>query len=199
MFTPESIVELLQNYGYWVLLPIATLEGPFIALLAGLLVGMGILSGPISFCILMLGDMLGDSIYYSMGYFARRKTFPSWYRYLGITEVRVHKLERHFKNHDWKILFFAKTQALGSVILFSAGFARMSYGKYMVYNVLGSLPKVLIFLTIGYHFIKGYEQIDGFVNLAGLFSILIGVTLLLGYWIFARYFNSTQDLNELKK
>lgn len=195
MFTPESIVALLQHYGYWVLLPIATLEGPFISLLAGLLVGMGILSAPISFGVLMLGDMIGDTIYYSMGYFARRKHFPSWYRYLGITEERVAKLEKHFKNHDWKILFFAKTQALGSVILFSGGFAHMPYKKYMVYNVLGSLPKVALFLTVGYHFIKGYEQIDGFVNLAGIFSILVGVTLLLGYWAFTRYFNG----NGLKK
>ena len=196
MFTTAHIADLLAHYGYAMLLPVATMEGPLVSILAGMLVSLGILDAWISFAVLMAGDMLGDTLYYTLGRFGRRKEFPRWYRFIGITEERVHRLEKFFKAHDWKILFFAKTQAIGSVILFSAGFAHMNYKKYMFYNILGSLPKVAIFLSVGYFFTQGYAQVDGYVNAAGIFSVMLGVTLLIGYFVFKHYFNSTELLDE---
>ena len=49
-----------------------------------------------------------------------------------------------------------KTQALGSPILVAAGIAKAPFGKYILYNTLGSLPKVILFQVIGYYFGKSY-------------------------------------------
>jgi membrane protein DedA with SNARE-associated domain len=192
----SGILELLTQYGYAIIFPISIIEGPMVAALAGFLVSVGRLNAVLVFLLLLLGDMIGDTLYYCLGYFFRRGKVPKWLGYIGIKDHNVHVFEHYFQKHDWKIILLGKTQAVGVVILFSAGFARMSYKKFMAYNVLGSTPKIILFEGIGFYFGESYKQLDSYFNYAAIASMALALALLGGYFLFKRYLKTHYE--ELK-
>src|ERR1700681_1928234 len=63
----DHIVYLLTEYKYLILFPLAIVEGPIIAVIAGFLCTAGFLNPLLVFPIIVLGDITGDSICYSIG------------------------------------------------------------------------------------------------------------------------------------
>lgn len=183
MFTTAHLFALLATYGYAILFPLSVVEGPVVAMIAGFFVSTGALNGVLVFCLLMAGDMVGDTLYYGLGKMFRRKKIPRILQAIGITEPRVQRFDLLFEKHDWKILLLGKTQAVGGVILFSAGFARMPYLPFLAYNFIGSLPKVLLFLVIGYYFGNALKDLDHVVSDVALISFGLAVLLLISYVI----------------
>lgn len=191
-----GILALLTHYGYAIIFPISILEGPMVATLAGFLVSIGSLNAIIVFLLLLLGDMLGDTLYYALGRFTRRGKVPRWLGFLGIADHNVHIFEHYFQKHDWKIILLGKTQAVGSVILFSAGFAKMPYKKFMGYNIVGSIPKIILFEGIGFYFGEAYNRLSTYFDYAAVASLALALVLLGGYWLFKRYLKTHYE--ELK-
>ena len=58
---PMQLIALLGQYGYWVLLPIAVVEGPAITMVAGALVAAGQMDGVTACILLILADLVGDA------------------------------------------------------------------------------------------------------------------------------------------
>ncbi len=189
-FTNTELLDLLTQYGYGIVFPISVLEGPIIATLSGFLVSLKVFNPFLATLVLILGDLVGDTLYYGLGRAFRRKKIPGWLRFVGIRDDNVHTFEGYFHKHDWKIILLGKTQAVGSAILFTAGFAKIPYKRYMLYNLLGSAPKVLLFEAIGYYFGKAYTEFDSYLNAIGLLSFLFAAFMLLAYFLFKRYLKS---------
>lgn len=186
-FTNIELLDLLTQYGYGIVFPVSILEGPIVATLSGFLVSLGVFNLVYVTLILVLGDLVGDTLYYLLGRAFRRKKVPRWFRFFGIRDDNVHTFEGYFHKHDWKIILLGKTQAVGAAILFTAGFVKLPYKKYMLYNLLGSAPKVLLFEAVGYYFGKAYTELDSYVNTVGLLSFLFASFMLLAYFLFKRY------------
>ncbi len=178
MSTLDQIIALLTTYKYFILFPVSILEGPIIAIIAGFLCSSGILNPFIAGLVLLLGDMTGDTLYYSLGRFGGRPFLRKWGHLFGVNEDKVFRTEEHFKKHAGKTILFGKTQAWGSVILTAAGLAKMPYGKYMWLNILGSILKVLIFLVLGYYFGKAYSVLNEYMGIYAVvsFALVIGAT-----------------------
>ncbi len=145
------LLDLFARYGYVALLPLSITTGPLVAVLAGIVVSLGSWNWFVAFVMLMLADITGDALYYALGRLGRTDTVSRWWNYLHLSEKKLAPFERKFHEHDWKLLFFAKTQIIGSVILVAAGVAKMPFGKYILYNIVGSLPKVALFEWVGFY------------------------------------------------
>jgi len=189
-FTNTELLDLLTQYGYGIVFPVSILEGPIVATLSGFLVSLGVFNFIFVTLVLVLGDLVGDTLYYLLGRSFRRKKVPRWLRFVGIRDDNVQRFEGYFHKHDWKIILLGKTQAVGAAILFSAGFAKLPYKKYMLYNLLGSAPKVLLFEAIGYYFGRAYSEFDSYLNTIGILSFLFAGFMLLAYFLFKRYLKS---------
>lgn len=185
-----GILALLTHYGYAIIFPISIVEGPMVAALAGFLVSIGDLDAVLVFLLLLLGDMVGDTLYYLLGYFSRGKKVPRWLGIFGIREDNVKTFDRYFHEHDWKIILLGKTQPVGGAILFSAGFSKMSYKRFMAYNIVGSIPKIILFEGIGYYFGEAYNKLGTYFDYAAGASFVIALVLLGGYFLFKRYLKS---------
>ena len=110
---------------------------------------------------------------------------------MGITSERVQKLESHFDKHTVKTLVFGKwTQALGSVVLVSAGVAKIPFKKFVIFNFLPTLPKSLVFVLIGYFFGYAYVQINHYINYG---SIALGVIVFVFLFF---YFEGIQTIKK---
>lgn len=179
---------LIGHYGYLIMFLLAVPEGPIVAVIAGFFVSLGALDAYLSFAVLFFGDVVGDALYYALGRWGGEKFIPRFGKYVGITEKKVGIFKKRFLKHDWKIILFSKTQAVGSAMLFSAGFVRMPFWRYLLYNSIGTIPKVLLFEVIGIYFGRGYASINTYIGYVGIASFAFAFLLLGAYWWFKRKF-----------
>lgn len=186
MIQLDSIVQLLETYKYALLFPISVVEGPIVAVIAGFLCSENFLSIPITFLVLMAGDMGGDTMYYSIGRFGGHAFLRKWGNFFGIKEDKVMKTEEHFKKHAVKTLLIGKTQALGGIILAAAGLGKMPFSRYMWINILGSIPKVALFMVLGYYFGQGYRLINTYLGITTAIITGIAILSIIAYFLYFR-------------
>ncbi len=184
---PLQLISMLGQYGYWVLIPIAVIEGPAITMVAGALVAAGQMDGVTAGLLLIVADLVGDALYYGLGRFANAPLARRLTKWLKVTPEKLGKLEQRFRANDWKLILIGKTQGLGSIILYFAGASRMPFGRYMMLNLLGTVPKVIIFELIGYFLGLGVLSSAHYINYVTAMMFGAAFVLLGLYWVFRRY------------
>ena len=183
---------LLIKYRYFILFPIAVIEGPIITVISGFLLAQGFFNVFILFSVFIIGDLVGDILYYSLGRYGGLKILKKWGHLINMDEKKIEELSPRFKKHEVKISLFGKTQAIGSVVLFIAGLTKMNFRKFIIVNGLASLPKVIIFLLIGYYFGSAYVAIDSYMKKIGIISTLI---LVIGFIIYFLHIRKKNEKN----
>ena len=184
-------IQLIETYTYFVIFPISIVEGPIIAMIAGFLVSSGILKWYIVAGVLLLGDILGDLFYYAVGRYSEQLVIRRWGQYVGITRERVEIFKSQFLNHSIKLILFSKTQPAGAAVLFAAGVARMPFWKYLFYAVLGSIPKVVLFMAAGYYLGEGILNANKYLGWGAAISTGIAILLVMFYLAIKLYIKRT--------
>lgn len=145
----QQIIFLLTAHKYLFLFPVVVVEGPIITVIAGFLSSLGPLNIFIAYAVVVVGDIVGDIMYYALGYYGRQRFINRWGRFLGITLERVERLEKHFEKHSGRTLIIGKlSHGVGAVVLVAAGIARVPFRKFVWYNFIPSLPKSLLFYSL---------------------------------------------------
>ncbi len=178
------VLPWLIRYKYLLLFPILVVEGPIITVIAGFLVSVGDLNFLRTYALAVTADLIGDSLYYAVGRLGAHRVIDRWGKYLGVTWCQVEKVKRHFDRHVGMSLVLGKlTHGVGGLILLVAGVAEVPYGVFLWFNLVGTLPKSLLFLLVGFYFGHGYEKINTYLNDVALvtgFAVLVaGLAFLL--------------------
>lgn len=178
-----TIVEISQwtaDYGIWVLLPIAIIEGPIATVIAGFMVSLGKVSPFVVYAIVVLGDILGDALMYVLGrwFYRHVERFGKW---IGMTEEKKKRVTDFFLAHERKALVFSKVaHGIGITGLLTAGALRIPYRRYALMCGIVSVVQALLFFGIGYFFGHAAQQIAGvFKEVAVLGSMVFCVVLFL--------------------
>lgn len=181
--TLDQLLTLLLTYKYLIIFPIAILEGPGLAILCGVLIARNVLDPFLTYFLLMLGEIIGDSFYYVLGRYGGRPFIKKWGHLVKMREEKLIALEHHFHHHAPKrTLFLGKTQPWGSVILFAAGTAKMNFLKFMFINTSASLIKVACLLAFGYYFNQAYVAVDKDLQYVALFLTIIAIPLVIYFF-----------------
>src|SRR6185369_16529018 len=143
MFGLDHVVQLLIQYKYLFLFPIAVVEGPIISIISGFLVSTHILNPFITYGVLVSGDIVGDSAYYVLGRYGGERFIIRWGHYFGADSKTLSRAKETLTRHGSKLYVFGKVQGLGSVILMAAGAARMPFLRYIMINTLITFVKTL--------------------------------------------------------
>ncbi len=190
----SQIAPLVSQYGYAVLFPIAVVEGPAVTIVAGALVASGQFDGLLVFAMLVVADLLGDALYYSLGRWGHTPFLERVEKRLALTQERFKPLEEGFRRHDWKFLLIGKTQPFGSLFLYFAGATKMPIGRYLVVNLLATAPKVLLFEGIGYFLGFGVAHSMKLIDWFSFVLFGIAAVLIYAYYRIRKYFT-----NEISK
>jgi membrane protein DedA with SNARE-associated domain len=189
--TAIHLFLLLLQYGYFLLFPIAVIEGPIAAIVAGALVASGALNLYVVILVLVFADLVGDLLYYSLGRWGHVRFLENLIEKIGITNERLEPLTHNFKKNSRKLLLIGKTQGLGSIILYFAGVAKMPLPRFIGWNLVGTLPKVIIFVTVGYFFGQSLIQSQHAIDYFTLSSFGIALVLIVFYFA-AKWFLETK-------
>lgn len=194
-----SPVALLLAYRYWILFPLALVEGPVVSIIAGLLVSHGTFALVPTFIILFLGDAIPDALYYSIGRLSHRGNFLKRHGHrFGITEHRLAAMERLWRHHTAKSVMLSKwAYGLSTALLLSAGLVRLPARKYFSYVVPLAMAQSAALLAIGYYFGSSYQLVSKYIEGAG-WIVAAGVVIFLVIYFFATRYAKRTFLQDTK-
>jgi membrane protein DedA with SNARE-associated domain len=183
MISLDQMMELMQGYGLWLLAPVAIVEGPFVSVIAGYLAHLGVFNVVAAFLILVLADLVGDTLFYLFGRKGIRLLSPRWRARLGLSDDRLINLADHFRDKGGRTLIIGKlTHSLGAFALIAAGVAHMRFLPFLWFNLIATLPKSLFFIALGYTLGVAYKRVDSYIFWFSLVP-LVALTI----WGLGRY------------
>lgn len=173
--TFSGALAWVKSVGYFVMFLAMVIEGPVITSAAAFAAALGYFNIFIVLLLSIAGDLVGDYIYYGIGYFGRVNFVEKYGHHVGLTEKRMKKMERLIKTHPKKTLTAIKlAPLLPAPGLMMIGASKMPMRRYTWLTFLVALPKSLLFLALGYYFGAAYDRFSTvFQN--GEYILLIGI------------------------
>lgn len=161
----RHLAEFVQNYGPWVYLLLflivfcetglvvtPILPGDSLLFAVGALCGIGVMDLSLSGVLLVGAAILGDTVNYAIGYRVGPKIFrKQTSRWLNPKHLdRTHEFMERYGAKAIVLARFAPI--LRTFAPFVAGIGKMTYFRFMTYNVVGGIAWVAGFLLAGYFF-----------------------------------------------
>jgi len=182
-----TVKPYLDHYGYWALFGAILLEdfglpmpGETLLIASALLASqgkMGIVPLLLTACI---AAVTGDNIGYAIGRFGGRRLVLRYGRYVLITEERLQRAEGFFRRYGGAVVlmarFFAVLRQLNGIV---AGTAKMSWRRFLAYNMLGAALWVgfwgMLFYKLGEKAVRfgaGINKLE-FLLIFGVIAVLV--------------------------
>jgi membrane-associated protein len=178
--------DFIMGHGGALILPLAVIEGPVVAVVAGILATRGVIEWPSALALLVLGDVVGDVLWYSAGRCVRTPLSKLGRRF-GMQPVQTAELEHRLRADQVRMLLIGKwTHAIGFLVLLGAGTLRVNIGKFLAVSLLGSLPKCALLLAVGMFAAQLVPRLSDHAALASIVLVAVGLgavaMTLLGGW-----------------
>lgn len=195
MHLDQHLSGIIQNFGVWTyallfliifaetgLVVTPFLPGDSLLFAVGALAARGDLSIMAIYILLTAAAIIGDSVNYAIGAFLGPQVFCS-------ERSRFLKKEYLEKTHHFYERYGAKTIVIARFVPivrtfapFVAGVGRMSYGKFLTYNVAGGVLWTTLLVFAGYFF-GNIPAVKA--NFTAVIFVIIALSLLPGvveYW-----------------
>lgn len=146
-----TLLRLISDWGLLILLPVTILEGPVATIIAGWLVRLAALPPGVTFVVCLVGDLIGDLMFYALGHQGARRIPARWQARLGLDRHRIAALSAGFARNGMRWLILAKlTQGAGAPVLAAAGAAGMRLGPFLGANLAAGAIKTAALMALGY-------------------------------------------------
>lgn len=187
-----NFLLILTSYKYLLLFIAIVIEGPILMVASGFLVLLGFFELIPAFFVILAGDLLGDIIWYYIGYFFAEPFLNKYGKFFKLTPEIFQKAKELFHKYHVKILLISKvTIGLGMSLatLMAAGATHVSFRKYILLNLIGEIFLISILLSIGYFFGQVYSSIADTMKI----YFVVGIILILGIstYYFIKYIKRT--------
>lgn len=156
-------------------------------MIAGFLAAQGLMNIYLVYLVVMAGDLAGDVLYYALGRFGFKPMLERRGKLSGAFFMKVKALQAHFVRHSGKTLLFGKlAHGVGSILLTAAGASRVPFGKFIIFNIFGTILKSLILVLVGYYFGSAYARVNHYFDWLALGTLILAVLLLVFYFFTVR-------------
>ncbi|HET8575199.1 MAG TPA: VTT domain-containing protein [Candidatus Paceibacterota bacterium] len=162
------------HYGYGLLFLATAIEGPIITAIAGFLITLGYFNFLLVFLISVLGDVIPDLLYFSIGKIAKAKFLEEHGHWVGLTKARMEVFDHVFEKHKIKAIIILKIAPfIPGPGFIAAGTSKLSYRTFTIISVLVTLPKNLAFLLVGYLMGTSYQTFFQYYKIVGLLILAL--------------------------
>lgn len=179
----SGILEYLTLHGYAIMFIAMLIDGPSVTAVAAFASSLGYFSLSAVFALSLLGELVADALYYSLGYFGRLKVVDRFIHRAGFSDERIKKFEHLLREHSVKTMIALKLAPFVSApCLVLVGVAKLPIKKFIAAALLVTVPRSLLFLALGYYFGQSYALVMPYINGFGLAIIAL---LLLGIFYYS--------------
>jgi membrane protein DedA with SNARE-associated domain len=173
--------------GYALMFIGMVVEGPVITAAAGFAAALGYFNFWIVLALAVAGDLIGDFIYYAIGYMSRVTFVEKYGVRFGITKARMKKLEGLIKAHPKKTMVAIKLSPfLPTPGLMMMGAVRMSLEQFSEMALAVTIPKAILFTALGFYFGRAYDTIAHYIQNGEYFIVIAIVVLLVVYYLYKK-------------
>lgn len=127
------------------------LPGDSLLFAAGVLASADMMNIWILYIVFLSASILGDTVNYWIGHYVGPKIFHGHHPL--VNKEYLNKAHAFYEKHGGKTIILARfVPIIRTFAPFVAGIAKMDYFKFLLYNVVGGVVWVTIFLFAGYFF-----------------------------------------------
>ena len=168
----EFVINLMNNYGYLGMFLGMVLEAVIIiipseAILAtgGILAASNIFSFWGAFFTGLLGSVFCAIVIYFMGYFGGNPFIKKYGKYFFMKEEDIEKSDSWFNKYGMiGALIGRNFPIIRTLISLPIGIMRLSFFKFLIYTIIGSIPWTFVFVYVGYALGSNWVIIDKYVS-----------------------------------
>ncbi|MCJ7715068.1 MAG: DedA family protein [Anaerolineales bacterium] len=156
--------DIISNYGAWtygILFFVVFMETGFVVtpflpgdsllFAAGTFAALGALNPIYLFILLTIAAIIGDTVNYSIGHYIGPRAFSGQIKFLK--QEHLDRTQEFYEKHGGKTIILARfIPIIRTFAPFVAGIGTMKYSKFILFNVVGGISWVAIFLSLGYFF-----------------------------------------------
>lgn len=154
----DFVFSLIENFGYFGMFLGMVLEAVIIvipseAILAtgGILASRGVFSFFGAFLIGLVGSVFCAIVIYFMGYFGGRPFIRKFGKYFFMKEEDIERSDSWFLRYGmFGALIGRNFPIIRTLISLPIGIMRMSFFKFLIFTIIGSIPWTFLFVYLGY-------------------------------------------------
>ncbi len=189
---PHWLADALTRYGY-----IALFAGVFLENLGIPVPGETVLLAAGFFCrenLLRLGIVIpcatvaaicGDNFGYWIGRRGGKKFVDRYGRFVGLTPKRITAVEKYFRRHGPRTIFFARfISGLRVVAAIFAGISRIRWPVFFLFNAAGAVVWSVAVASLGYAFGRSWKTLEHWVGRTGVVvavAVVVVIALMVAY------------------
>ena len=161
---PQHFCDFVAQYAAWTYLILFTiifcetglvvaplLPGDSLLFAAGAAAGLGSLHVGWLLVLLSAAAIAGDTVNYWIGNYIGPRAFTGEIRFLK--KEYLDRTHRFYQKHGGKTIILARfIPIIRTFAPFVAGIGAMTYGRFLIYNVVGGVAWVAAFVLFGYFF-----------------------------------------------
>jgi membrane-associated protein len=182
----KHLGDVIKDYGTWIyailfviifcetgLVVTPFLPGDSLLFAAGALAHRGELNPLWLFFVLSIAAILGDTVNYWIGAIVGPRAFSGNVRFLK--KEHLERTHRFYEKYGGKTIIIARfVPIVRTFAPFVAGIGAMNYPKFILYNIVGGVAWVALFVFIGY-WLADTEPFKSHFSLVVVAIILISV------------------------
>jgi membrane protein DedA with SNARE-associated domain len=184
----DSIVHLILQYRYLILIPLTFIEGPIIGFITGALSRLGYFDPFVAFWIFIIRDILVDGLCYFLGRWGgNTRLAQRFLKKVGVTQDHLKDVRKLWDLHPFRTMTISKlSYGIAQAFLMMSGMVGMPFNKFFRYAL------IVAFVEYGGLFIGGYLLGGAFGSFTGILSNLQWVVAILalvvsGYYIIGHF------------
>lgn len=152
------VLDLISNFGYFGMFLGMVLEAVIIVIpselilaTGGILAGQGIFGFWGAFITGLLGSVFCAVIIYFMGYYGGKGFVKKYGKYFFMKDEEVRKSNSWFDKYGLIAACIGRNVPIvRTLVSLPIGVARLSFKKFLIYTILGSIPWTFVFVYFGY-------------------------------------------------
>lgn len=194
------LTPYINHYGYWVAFFGMMLEnagipvpGETALIVVAFYAGRGLLNIWIAIPLVILGDVIGDSIGYLIGRFGGRPLVEKYGQYVRIDEKKLIATETLFREKGLQTVFASQfsslTRTTGSI---AAGLAHMPFRKFITVDTAAASLLVTMVATLTFRFSQNLDLVLHFLKVFRTIG-LVAVALIIVTYLYRHYKRSDAE------
>jgi membrane protein DedA with SNARE-associated domain len=175
----QELLNLITFWGYPLMFLLMVVEGPVASLAGSFLASLGIFNIFIVLGLSILGDVLGDVLFYLAGYFGGIPALKKMEKLFRVKQSTLKEIEKAFAKNGAKIIFSVKTTTgLCAITFILAGISKMSFKKFLFYSIMGGVIWSCFIVFLGYFFGHMAQEVDQYIQYTGWIIFALAIALL---------------------
>lgn len=185
----EFVIQLISNYGYFGMFLGMVLEAVIIvipseAILAtgGILAGRKIFTFFCAFITGLIGSVFCAIIIYLMGYIGGKPFIKKYGKYFFMKEEDLEKTDSWYQKYGLMAALIGRNfPIIRTLISLPIGFMRLSFPKFLIYTIIGSIPWTFVFVYVGYTLGNNWVILNQYVSKLKIPIRILLILLVISY------------------